>query len=150
MDYSAVNMLAKELVALLKEEYSFYQSLYIMLDKQKDLVRYNKDEHLLDSFAEIERCYSRVRQSDEKIAALRDRDHQVYKMASVMPEVKKIVNSIVTLVRKNITLVSDSEAYMTKRYERLRSELCQLKNSDKILQYVSEGKPAPQFIDGKE
>jgi len=150
MDYSAVNMLAKELVALLKEEYSFYQSLYIMLDKQKDLVKYNKDEHLLDSFAEIERCYGRVRQSEEKITALRNKAPQVYKMASVMPEVKKIVNSIVTLVRKNMSLVSDSEAYMTKRYERLRSELSELKNCDKILQYVSEGKPAPQFVDGKK
>lgn len=150
MDYSAVNMLAKELVTLLKEEYSFYQSLYIMLDKQKDLVKYNKDEHLLDSFAEIERCYGRVQQSEQKISALRSKDSQVYKMASVMPEVKKIVNSIVTLVKKNMVLVSDSEAYMTKRYERLRSELSELKNCDKILQYVSEGKPAPQFVDGKK
>ena len=150
MDYNAVNQLARELIHLLKEEYSFYQSLYVLLDKQKDNIQYNKDERLLDAYAEIERCYSRVRQSEERIAALRNRNEDMFKMAAVMPEVKKLVNNIVTLVTKNMNLVADCEAYMTNRYERLKTELGELKSSDKILQYISEAKPAATIVDGQQ
>jgi ATP-dependent Lon protease len=124
LDYNAISRLERELVFILKEEYSFYQSLYITMDKQRDSIKFNRDEHLLDLFAEIERCHRRIR-------------------------IKKLVNSLATMVKKNMTLVSESEEYLRERYERIREELGELKNSHKILQYVSDGDPSPQFVDGK-
>jgi hypothetical protein len=74
----------------------------------------------------------------------------LFKQASNLPEIKKIVNSIVTLIKKNMSVVAENESYLTDRYERIRSELDSLKNSQKILQYFREGDPSPQFVDGKK
>ena len=150
MEYGSLKQVERELIFVLKEEYSFYQSLYIMLDKQRDFIRYNTDEHLLDLFVEIERCHLRIKKSEEKIAALKNKDPQAFKMAAILPEVKKIVNSIATLVIKNVNLASECESYLRGRYERIKAELGELKNSQKILQYLRDVDPSPQFVDGKQ
>jgi len=148
MEQNAISRLEKELVAILKEEYSFYQNLYIMLDKQKDLMRFNKDENLLDVFAEIERCHKRIKKSEDKIKAIKDRDPKLFRLASIAPNVRKIVNSIVTLVKKSISVVSDNEDYMNMKYDRIKDELGELKNSEKIMQYMQQEDSTPHFING--
>jgi len=101
-------------------------------------------------FVEIVRCHTRIKKSEEKIALLKERNPQVFKMAAVLPEVKRIVNSIVTLVKKNMNLVSECESYLKGRYERIKAELGELRNSQKILQYLRDVDPSPQFVDGKQ
>jgi len=150
MDYNAISQLERELIFVLKEEYSFYQSLYITLDKQRDSIKFKNDEHLLDLFAEVERCHQRIKKSEERIAALKARNPQMFKVAAVKPEVKKLVNSIATMVRKNTILVNESREYLDDRYERIKEELGELQNSHKIMQYVSEAAPSPQFVDDKK
>jgi hypothetical protein len=150
MSINAISQLEQEILRILKDEYSFYQSLYILLDRQRDSIRYKKDEHLLDLYAEIERCKQRIRESDEKISALRAKDPNTFRVAAVHPNVKKLVNSIVTLVKKNIALVAANEDYLKGRYERIKRELGELKNSEKILQYVRDPETSPQFVDGKK
>ena len=149
-EHNAITRFERELINLLKREYSFYQSLYVLLDQQRDIVKYNKDEKLLDLFADIERCHQRIRQSGEKIEAMKSSDPRIFRLASVSPDVRKIVNSIGTLIKKSMSLVSENEEYMMSRYTRLKSELDELKNSNKILQYVNDVAPAPQFVDGKK
>jgi hypothetical protein len=149
VDYNAISRLERELVFVLKEEYSFYQSLYITMDKQRDSIKFNRDEHLLDLFAEIERCHRRIKKSEDKVGMLKAKHPQMFRVAAAKPEVKKLVNSIATMVKKNMNLVSESEEYLRDRYERIRSELGELKNSHKILQYMSDGEQSPQFVDGK-
>ena len=148
MEQNAINRLEKELVVVLKEEYSFYQSLYVMLDKQKDLMRFNKDENLLDVFAEIERCHKRIKKSEEKITHIKNRDLKLFRLASISPNVRKIVNGIVTLVKKSITVVTENEEYMNMKYDRIKDELGELKNSEKIMQYMQTEDSSPHFING--
>lgn len=145
-----LSSLERELIFILKEEYSFYQSLFIMLDKQKDLLKYNKEDHLLELFAEIERCHKRIKKSEDKISTLKNKNPNIFRLAAALPEVKKIVNSIVTMVKKNINLVQQSEVYMNERYQRIKTEIGDLKNSKKILQYMRDTEPSPQFVDGKQ
>jgi ATP-dependent Lon protease len=150
MDYSAIKQLEREVIFVLKEEYSFYQSLYVSLDRQRDSARFHKDGNLLDLFSEIRRLHDRISQSDEKIANLKDRDQAAFKMVVVLPDVKKLVNSIQTLVQKNMRLVAETEEYLMGRYDRIKSELGELQNSQKILKYFSQTNPSPQFVDGKK
>lgn len=149
MEFNQITQLERELVFVLKEEYSFYQSLYILLDKQKDMVKYEKDDKLLDLFTEVERCHQRIQQSEKKIAALREKNAKLFQMASTAPEVKKLVNSIISMVKKSILLVKENEKYLRGRHDRLKCELKELKNSQKILQYLRDNEPSPQFVDGK-
>jgi len=149
MEKNAITQMERELIFVLKEEYSFYQSLYITLDKQRDAVKFNRDDRLLDLFAEIERCHMRIKKSEEKIVVMRTKAPNVFRMAVAHPDVKKVVNSIATMVKKNMTLVAECEEYLQGRYRRIKEELGELKNSHKILQYVSDAEPSPQFINGK-
>lgn len=150
MTGSPTNAIERQLVTVLKNEYSFYQSLYILLDKQRDMVKFERDDKLLDVYAEVERCRRRIIESDEKISALRVQNPDGFRTASNHPAVIKLVNSIVTLIQKNMALVSENEVVAKGRYERIKSELDQLKNSSKILQYLSENDTRPLFVDGKK
>lgn len=149
MELNQITQLERELVFILKEEYSFYQSLYILIDKQKDMIKFEKDEKLLDLFTEIERCHKRIKDSEEKIASLKKKNTKYFHIAATAPEVRKLVNSIVTLVKKNINLVKENENYLKSRHGRIKSELDELKNSHKLLRYLRENNPAPQFVDNK-
>ncbi len=150
MEQNAITQLERELIFVLKEEYSFYQSLYVMLDKQRDLIKYDKDEHLLDLFAEIERCKQRILKSENKIEAMKNKNPRLFQLASAQPDVRKTARNIATLVTKNVNLVNECQEYMQDRYDRIKTELDALKSSQKILQYMAEEDPSPQFIDGKE
>jgi hypothetical protein len=145
-----ITQLEQTLLRILKEEYSFYQSLYILLDKQRDLIKFDKDENLLDLYAEIERCQRRIRESEEKVTAIREQNPRLFKLASVYPEIRKTVNSIVALIKKNLTLIEDNKEYVVSRHARIKSELDELKNSRKILQYMADAEPSPHFIDGQK
>ena len=149
MSTNAITQLEQELAVVLKKEYSFYQSLYILLDKQRDIIKFDKDESLLDLYSEVERCQKRIKESDEKIEQIRSRNPQMFKVAAVHPEVKRLVNCISTMVKKNIKLVSENEEYARDRHERIRTELEKLRHSHKILQYLGDAAPSPQFVDGE-
>lgn len=150
MDYKALNQLEQEFLTVLKEEYSFYQSLYIMLDKQRDQIKFNKDDRLLDLFAEVQRFHARIKHSDEKVALLRARNTKIFEMASALPEVKKLTNSIATLIKRSIDIVTECEEYLQSRYDRIREELSKLKNSHKIIKYIADTDASPHhFVDGK-
>jgi len=138
----------RQLVNILKNEYSFYQSLYILMDKQRDMIKFDKDDKLLDLYAEIERCRRRIVESEEKIAAIKAANPTGFAGLSTHPTVQKLVNSIVTLVKKNMALVKENQGEVNGKYERVKTELEQLKNSTKILQYLAATEPDPQFVDG--
>ncbi len=150
MTQNRISLIESQIIKILKEEYSFYQSLYILLDRQRDSIRYQKDEHLLDLYTEISRCHKRIDESESTITNLKESNPAGFRVAAVHPEVKKLVNSIVTLVKKNSALVAENEEYLRERYDSIKAKLSELKNSHKIAQYLSDGAPSPQFIDGKK
>lgn len=149
MEYNAINVLEQELIRILKEEYSFYQSLYILIDKQKDLLKFEKEEKILDIYTEIERCHKRILSSEKKINNLRQKNPKLFQLAASAPEIKKIAQSIVTLIRKNMTLVKENEEYASDRYERIKTELKDLQKSNKIVKYIKDIEYSPQFVDKK-
>jgi hypothetical protein len=150
MSTNSITQLEQVLLQILKEEYSFYQSLYILLDKQRDLIKYDKDENLLDLYAEIGRCQCRIKESEAKVVAIKGKSPRLFKLAAICPEVRKLVNSISTLVKKNIKVVEDNREFLTNRHERIKVEMDELKNSHKIMQYLSDVEAPPQFVDGKK
>jgi len=149
MEYNAISSLEQELVRVLKEEYSFYQSLFILIDKQRDLLKFEKEEKLLDVYTEIERCHNRILESEQKIAMLRSGNPKLFNLAASAPEVKKIAQSIITLIKKDMDLVQQNEEYAAGRYERIRQELKSLQRSNKLVRYIKDLDDTPQFVDKK-
>ena len=149
MDYNSISQLEQVLLQVLKEEYSFYQSLYILIDKQRDLLKFEKEEKLLDVYTEIERCHNRILESEQKIAMLRSGNPKLFNLAASAPEVKKIAQSIITLIKKDMDLVQQNEEYAAGRYERIRQELKSLQRSNKLVRYLKDLDDTPQFVDKK-
>lgn len=147
MEYNAITELEQELLRVLKEEYSFYQSLYILIDKQRDLLRFDKEEKLLEIYADIEKYHTRITESEKKMSVLSRDNPRLFNLAASAPEVKKVAQCIVTLIRKNIDLVRENEDYANVRYERLKEELKNLQNSGKIVRYISDKETISQFVD---
>ena len=104
MDYDVLKQLERELLAVLKEEYTFYQSLYLTLDKQRDAVRFNRDDHLLDLLAEVERYRQRIARSELTIRQLQEKHPKAFRLAAALPEVKRTINSIRTLVKISVAI----------------------------------------------
>lgn len=149
MEYNAINNLEQELLRVLKEEYSFYQSLYILIDKQRDLLKFEKEDKLLEVYTEIERCHRRIQESEQKVTALRGDNPKLFNLAASAPEVKKVAQCIITLIRKNLELVKENEEYATNRHDRVREALKELQHSAKIVRYIRDLEVAPQFVDKK-
>jgi hypothetical protein len=149
MEYNAINNLEQELLRVLKEEYSFYQSLYILIDKQRDLLKFEKEDKLLEVYTEIERCHKRILESEQKVTALRRDNPKLFNLAASAPEVKKVAQCIMTLLRKNMELVKENEEYAASRYDRLQEALKELQRSTKIVRYIRDLEVSPQFVDKK-
>ncbi|NMC45068.1 MAG: hypothetical protein GYA46_14200 [candidate division Zixibacteria bacterium] len=149
MEYNAINNLEQELLRVLKEEYSFYQSLYILIDKQRDLLKFEKEDKLLEVYTEIERCHRRIQESEQKVTALRGDNPKLFNLAASAPEVKKVAQCIITLIRKNLELVKENEEYATNRHDRVKEALKELQHSAKIVRYIRDLEVAPQFVDKK-
>ena len=149
MSTNAITEYERELITTLKEEYSFYQALFVLLDKQRDLIKFDREDHLLDLYVEVERCQRRIAESEEKIGALRKGNPQYFRIAAAHPEVRKLVNSIATLVRRNLEVVKGNQEIAGEKYERIREELDQLRHSDKLLRYFQADMVPPQFVDDR-
>ena len=149
MEYKQVVELENRLISLLKEEYGFYQSLYILIDKQKDLLKYDRDQKILSVYEEIKRMEKRIGESEQKIAELRNDNRKLFNLAATSPEVRKLVNSISTLIRKNLSMIKENEEFANDRYLRIKEELEVLKNSQKLVRYTSSQAEKARILDGK-
>ncbi len=149
MEYKQVVELENRLISLLKEEYGFYQSLYILIDKQKDLLKYDRDQKILSVYEEIKCMEKRIGESEQKIAELRNDNRKLFNLAATSPEVRKLVNSISTLIRKNLSMIKENEEFANDRYLRIKEELEVLKNSQKLVQYTSSQAEKARILDGK-
>ncbi|HDS02052.1 MAG TPA: hypothetical protein ENO22_05020 [candidate division Zixibacteria bacterium] len=127
MEYSQVVELEEKLLELLRQEYSFYQSLYLLFDKQRDNLRFERDQKLIDLYNEIEKAERRIAESEDKIARLRSENRKVFNLAATSPEVKKLVTSIATLLKKNLALIKENEDFAKNKRNRIEEELEQVR-----------------------
>ena len=147
MDKNDVSLLEKHITGILKEEYSFYQSLYVLLDRQKDMLKYSNENKLLEIFSEIERCYLRIKKSQDKINSIKEQNSKMFQLAILSPTVRKIFNSITTLLKKCQKIVNENEEYVSQRHERIQNEMGLLKNSEKILKYIQSHDLSTELVD---
>ena len=149
MEYSDVTKLETKLIAGLKDEYSFYQSLFIIIDKQRDYIKYDKEQRIVDLYGEIERICTRIKESEENVAKLRSENKQLFNLAASSPEVRRLVNSITTLISKTMRIVKENEETATSKYESIREQLKQLHKGRNLAAYIPAEDRHPQYVDKK-
>ncbi len=149
MEYSDVTKLETRLVAGLKEEYSFYQSLFIIIDKQRDYIKYDKEQKIVDLYGEIERIVVRINESEAAINQLKNENKNLFSLAASAPEVRRLVNSITTLISKTLKLVQENEEIATAKYDSIKEQLLQLQQGRKVTDYLTVPQNSAQYVDKK-
>jgi len=149
MEYSDVTKLETKLISVLKDEYSFYQSLFIIIDKQRDYIKYDKERKIVDLYGEVERICTRINESEQTIGRLRTDNKNLFSLASSSPEVRRLINSITTLISKTLKTVKESEDVAHSKYEAIREQLAQLEKGRQVSRYLTTPKETPQYVDKK-
>lgn len=147
MDYSEVTKLEQKLISTLKEEYSFYQSLFILVDKQRDHIKYDRDQRVVELNNEVERLYRRITESETTISGLRDGNRKLFALAASAPEVRRLANSIATLVSKSLKLIAENRSTADGKYHAIREKLSELQRSTKIAEYLRKPVGEPCYLD---
>jgi hypothetical protein len=150
MEYSEVTKLEQELTGTLKEEYSFYQSLFILVDKQRDHLKYDREQRLVDLNKEVDRLYGRIRESEDRIAALRKANRKLFNLASSAPEVRRLTSSIATLISKSLKLVEENRTTVNARYDLVRQKLAELQRNGQIVSYLRSSADTSHYLDQKQ
>ncbi len=136
----------RALAALLREELGFYRSLYVLLDRQRDWLKYERDSKILDIFEDIEKLKNRIKQSQEKIQSTQQQQPQRFQRALAAPEISRLVENIVTLISKCVELTNENESIATTKRDRLKSELAELTAADQFYHTLKQ-KQSPRFVD---
>lgn len=134
MDFRPTASLEKEMIALLKDELSFYQSMFILADKQKDCIKLGRDSELAQVYADITRFGQRIAESEKRLADIMQKDRKNFVMASSNLEVRRLLDSIAAIVEKNISLLKENMSAAAGRQAFIQAELEELTKSRDLLQ----------------
>jgi len=140
MDFRPTASLEKEIISLLKDELSFYQSMFILADKQKDCLKLGNDSELAQVYADISRFSGRIAESERRLADIMQQDQKSFVLASSHLEVRRLVTSIAAIVEKNISLLKDNLSAATSREAFIQSELEELFKSRQLLEKLGSRK----------
>lgn len=140
MDFRPTASLEKEIISILKDELSFYQSMFILADKQKDCLKLGKDTELAQVYADISRFSQRIAQSEARLSDIMQKDQKSFVLASSHLEVRRLVTSIAAIVEKNIGLLKDNLTAAESREAFIQTELNELCKSRQLLEQLAGNK----------
>jgi len=140
---------SRSVAALLREELGFYRSLYVLLDRQRDWLKYERDSRILDIFNDIEKLKTRIQGSQEKIFQLSQKNGQLFQQALETPEVARLAENIVSLINKCVEVVGENESIAKAKRNRLKAELADLAKGERL--YSALKHPVqPRYVDEKK
>lgn len=137
MDYRPSASIEKEIISILKDELSFYQSMFILADKQKDSLRADHDGELAQIFADIARFNRRIAESERLLRELLEKDRQNFTLAASNFEVRRLISSITAILEKNLSLMKENEEFAASRQEVIRAEAAELSRSRQMMDLLS-------------
>ncbi|MCI0331067.1 MAG: flagellar export chaperone FlgN [candidate division Zixibacteria bacterium] len=133
MDFRPTASLEKEIISLLKDELSFYQSMFILADKQKDCIKLGRETELAQVYADITRFSRRIAESEARLSNIMEKDRKSFVLASSHLEVRRLVDSLSAIVEKNISLLNENRSAASSREAFIQSELQELTKSRQLL-----------------
>ena len=150
MEYRSAGALEKELISILKDELSFYQSMFILIDKQKDSLRLGDGSELGKVFADIAAFNRRIADSEKKLCLLMEKDQESFSLAATNLEIRRLVVSIAAIVQKNVALMKENEEFIANRQAAIQAALDELSKSQKMLETLSGFTPSKRLVNNKK
>lgn len=146
MDFRSSGTLEKEIISILKDELSFYQSMFILADKQKDCLKLDQDGELTKVFADIARFNRRISESEKKLRNLMEKDRQGFSLTLSNLEVRRLVDSIAAILQKNVALMKENEEFVANRQAAIQTELAELSKSRQMMDTLAAVKRASPLV----
>jgi len=150
MEYRSAGALEKEITSILKDELSFYQSMFILIDNQKESLRLGDGSELGKVFADIAGFNRRITDSEKKLGDLMERDRESFSLAASNLEIRRLVISMAAIVQKNVALMKENEEFVTSRQAAIQVALDELSKSQKMLETLSGFASSKRLVNNKK
>ncbi len=150
MEYRSAGALEKEITSILKDELSFYQSMFILIDNQKESLRLGDGSELGKVFADIAGFNRRITDSEKKLGLLMEKDRESFSLAASNLEIRRLVVSIAAIVQKNVALMKENEEFVSNRQAALQAALDELSKSQKMLEALSGFASSKRLVNNKK
>jgi hypothetical protein len=145
MDYNAVRELQAELVYRLKRELTFYSSLYVLIERQRNAGAEGGERRLALSYAELNTIMGGLRESQFAISAMRRKEPTLFGRAVQMPPVPELVQRAEEVLTAARAALERETQTAQDQYQRLQAELRQLTEHHRTLkvqdEHATEGQP---------
>jgi len=149
MDYNAVRELQAELVYRLKRELTFYSSLYVLIERQRDAGADGGERRLALSYAELNTIMGGLRESQFAISAMRKKEPTLFRRAVQMPPVPELIERALEVLTAARTALERETQTAQDQYARLKSELRQLTENHHALHAQDEPAAKGQSLDDR-
>jgi hypothetical protein len=148
MDYDACREFQRELVYRLKRELTFYRSLYVLIQRQRDAALRGSEADLAQSYGELETIMAGLRESQFAIAALKDKEPDLFVKASRMEPVPELVSQAHEILEASKTALEEGHQAARQHYRKLQAELGRLGREDEALRAYQASSGPGQLLDG--
>jgi hypothetical protein len=148
MDYDACRELQRELVYRLKRELTFYRSLYVLIQRQRDAAVRGAEADLALSYGELDTIIAGLKESQFAIAVLKDKEPDLFGRATRLAPVPELVAQAHEILEATRTALEEGTRAARQHYRKLQAELGRLGREHEALKAYQSAPEPGQLLDG--
>jgi len=143
-----VNNPKAKIVELLESKRRLFEDMEKILTEQKNLLKEKELHGFRDKSEIVDDIIEKIKNVDYDIACLESDDENLSRMIDAGDdEVKKILNDIIKILRRNHSLMDELTGDLKKCYQELKRELGDTVEMGRISGYKTATQPAPVYFD---
>jgi hypothetical protein len=138
----------KNLLSLLESKRGLFKDMEKVLNAQKKLLAENEFDRFCDKSDDVDGIIEKIKNVDYDIAYLESGDESLSRMINTgNVEVKKLLNDIIKISKRNHDLVDELTEKLNKSYQHLKKELGDTVDRCRIGGYKTAAQPSPVYFD---
>lgn len=148
MDYDACREFQRELVYRLKRELTFYRSLYVLIQRQRDAALRGAEADLALSYGELDTIMGGLKESQFAISVLKDKEPELFGRATRMEPVPELVAQAHEILEAAKTALEEGSRAARQHYRKLQAELGRLGREHEALKAYQAEPGSGTLLDG--
>jgi hypothetical protein len=148
MDYDACRELHRELVYRLKRELTFYRSLYILIQRQRDAALRGAEAELAISYGELDPIMGGLKESQFVISAMREKEPKLFERAASLNPVPELVGQAHDILRATHNALEEGTTAAKEHYRKIQAELARLSKEHATLKAYRPVPKSGHLLDG--
>jgi len=133
MDYNPVRELHRELVYRLKRELTFYRSLFVLVERQREAADRGDEAEIALRYGELSAIVGGLSESQFAMQAMREKEPKLFARAAQIDPVPELVKQASEILQASLDAVKEGSRAARIHYRRLQAELTKLGREHKAL-----------------